>query len=87
LKNLSFIVIIIASVTSASADEAIIKGPNGLSILCSQWSKQGGFWKSSKDATLIYPNNPGSFVGMTVGPGILINGVDLAAFLNENSGK
>jgi hypothetical protein len=72
-----------------AADEVIIKGPNGLSIACSQFSKQpDGNWRSSKDATLSYPDRPGSFGDNSFGPhGFKIGDVDIAAFLDEKCGK
>ncbi len=79
----------VASVTNVFAAETVIKGPSGVSIICSQFSRQpDGNWKSSQDATLSYPDKPGSFGNNSFGShGISVGGVDIAVFLDEKCGK
>lgn len=73
-------------VCTADAAPKVAKGPNGLSINCADFQRlPDGNWKSGPNATLSYPDRPGSLAGNTFSEhGISINGVDLAAFLDQN---
>lgn len=63
-----------------------VQGSNGLSIRCKDFTKQpDGGWKAGADATLAYPNRPGSFRGRTFyADGMIVNGNDIGAFLDAN---
>lgn len=58
-------------------------------IRCDEFTKlPDGRWKSSADATLIYPQKPGSFSNNEFGiRGFVINGIDLAAYLDQVCGS
>jgi hypothetical protein len=72
--------------SNANAQDTIVTGPNGLSINCSDFAEQAdGSWVSGPNATLTYPNRPGSFANNSFGlHGFNINGVDIAQFLDSS---
>ena len=57
-------------------------------IRCDQFKRMpDGRWRSSPDATLVYPDRPGSFSNVVFGPhNININGIDLAAYIDKVCG-
>jgi hypothetical protein len=74
---------------AAMSEEKPVTGPNGLSLICSDFELlSNGGWHSKPNATLRYPSDPGSFGNNTFGPhGINMGGVDVAVFLSENCQK
>jgi len=80
------IVAIVLPLSVANGAERVIKGPNGLSINCADFHKwPNGTWQSSPDATLTYPERPGSFANNRFSENAInIGGVDVAVFLNQH---
>lgn len=70
----------------AAGQNDVVKGPSGLSLNCSQFTKGAdGSWQSTNAATLTYPSRQGSFADNQFGKnGISINGTDLAGFLDKH---
>jgi hypothetical protein len=69
---------------SLAADKAV-KGPNGLSLNCTDFTRhEDGSWSSGPEATVNYPDKPGSFANIADARGIEMYDVQLGPFLDEN---
>jgi hypothetical protein len=79
-------IILPLSIGIANGAETAARGPNGLSINCADFHKwPNGMWQSGLEATLTYPDRPGSFANNRFSEHAFnIGGVDIAVFLDQH---
>lgn len=90
MYRLAFLAGVIFTLAAAAAyADDVKKGPDGLSIQCSDFTKlSNGQWRSGPTATLSYPDRPGSFASNTFSAGDMsIGGNDIGAFLDANCAR